>query len=94
MSKVTSKLQLTIPKAIADQYAIEPGDEVEWVAADGAVRVVPAKALPKKRDAAFCLHLFDAATSRQRERERANPVAPSASRGWTRDELYQRGSSS
>jgi bifunctional DNA-binding transcriptional regulator/antitoxin component of YhaV-PrlF toxin-antitoxin module len=25
MSKVTSKLQLTVPKAIADQYGIRPG---------------------------------------------------------------------
>jgi len=28
---VTSKLQLTVPQAIADQYGIRPGDEVEWI---------------------------------------------------------------
>ena len=28
MAKVTSKLQLTLPKAIADQYKIRPGDEL------------------------------------------------------------------
>ena len=28
MAKVTSKLQLTVPKAIADQYGIRPGDEL------------------------------------------------------------------
>jgi bifunctional DNA-binding transcriptional regulator/antitoxin component of YhaV-PrlF toxin-antitoxin module len=28
MSKVTSKLQVTLPKAIADRYSIAPGDEI------------------------------------------------------------------
>ncbi|MEK7258043.1 MAG: SUMF1/EgtB/PvdO family nonheme iron enzyme, partial [Bacteroidota bacterium] len=31
MAKVTSKLQVTVPKIIADQYGIRPGDEIEWV---------------------------------------------------------------
>jgi AbrB family looped-hinge helix DNA binding protein len=31
MAKVTSKLQVTIPKAIADRYRIRPGDEIEFV---------------------------------------------------------------
>ncbi len=30
MSKVTSKLQVTIPKAIAVKYGIRPGDQVVW----------------------------------------------------------------
>jgi AbrB family looped-hinge helix DNA binding protein len=30
MSKVTSKLQVTIPKAVAGKYGIRPGDEVVW----------------------------------------------------------------
>jgi AbrB family looped-hinge helix DNA binding protein len=30
MSKVTSKLQVTIPKALAVKYGIRPGDEVRW----------------------------------------------------------------
>lgn len=30
MSKVTSKLQVTIPKAVAVKYGIRPGDEVVW----------------------------------------------------------------
>ena len=33
MSKVTSKLQVTLPKTIADRYGIQPGDEIEWSAA-------------------------------------------------------------
>ena len=31
MPKVTSKLQLTVPKKIADQYGIRSGDELEWI---------------------------------------------------------------
>jgi AbrB family looped-hinge helix DNA binding protein len=36
MPKVTSKLQLTVPKAIAEQYGIRPGDELEWIPAGPA----------------------------------------------------------
>ena len=32
MPKVTSKLQLTVPKAIADQYGIRPGNELQLLA--------------------------------------------------------------
>ena len=39
MPKVTSKLQLTVPKAIADQYGIKPGDELEWIPAGESIRV-------------------------------------------------------
>ena len=38
---MTSKLQVTIPKVIADQYGIHPGDDIAWIAAGDAVRVVP-----------------------------------------------------
>jgi len=41
MAKVTSKLQLTVPKAIADRYGIKPGDELEWIPAGDVIRVVP-----------------------------------------------------
>lgn len=37
--KVTSKGQVTIPKAIRDKYGLFPGTEVEFVAQDGEVRV-------------------------------------------------------
>ncbi|MGH7844250.1 MAG: AbrB/MazE/SpoVT family DNA-binding domain-containing protein, partial [Candidatus Binatia bacterium] len=33
MSKVTSKLQVTIPKDIAEAYGIQPGSEIHWVPA-------------------------------------------------------------
>jgi hypothetical protein len=41
MSKVTSTLQLTVRKAIADQYGIHPGDELEWIPAGNVIQVVP-----------------------------------------------------
>ncbi len=94
MAKVTSKLQVTIPKAIADRYAIVPGDELEWVAADDAVRIVPLKSPRRARSSSERLQLFDAATQRQREREQKEPATvPATARGWTRAELYERGSS-
>ena len=41
MSKVTSKLQVTIPKAIAEQYGIKPGDEIEFRPAGETIRIIP-----------------------------------------------------
>ncbi|OFV88945.1 MAG: hypothetical protein A3J75_08525 [Acidobacteria bacterium RBG_16_68_9] len=90
MAKVTSKLQVTVPKALAERYDIEPGDEIEWEAAGDAIRVVPRRKKPAG-DVPTRLKLFDQATARQRERERSNPLAPAADRGWSREELYDRG---
>ena len=45
MAKVTSRLQVKVPKNIADQFGIRPGDEVEFVPSDHALRVV----LPSER---------------------------------------------
>ena len=91
MSKVTSKLQVTIPKAIAVQYGIEPGDEIEFRPAGSEIRVVPPRREGKQLSVAERLRLFDAASARIRERARQLPCTPSADRGWTREELYTRG---
>ena len=94
MAKVTSKLQVTIPKRIAERYAIAPGDDIEFVAAGDGIRIVPAaKAATRKISTAERLRLFRAATARQRAREKTMtlPKETSGSRGWTRDELYTRG---
>jgi AbrB family looped-hinge helix DNA binding protein len=92
MSKVTSKLQITVPKAVADQYGIRPGDEVDWVPAGDAIRLVPAGQGRPVLDVAVRLKLFDQATERQRERERSRRRKKlRGGRGWTRDELYDRG---
>jgi len=94
MTKVTSKLQITIPKAIADRYGIEPGDEIELEPAGSVIRVVP----PGRRGGARLaveerLRLFDQETRRQRQRESAMDLTPSSpdSRDWKREDLYDRG---
>jgi AbrB family looped-hinge helix DNA binding protein len=99
MSKVTTKLQLTVPKAIADQYGIRPGDELEWIPAGDAIRVVPVGRKRKSGQELSVrerLELFDQATERQRQREATvdkQAVTSSesdADRGWTRDDIYIR----
>ncbi|HEX9632146.1 MAG TPA: AbrB/MazE/SpoVT family DNA-binding domain-containing protein [Gemmatimonadales bacterium] len=93
MAKVTSKRQVTIPKAIADQYRIREGDDLEFVAAGDAIRVLPPGTGVAPRPVAARLALFDAATARQRARQRARPASrrKGKGRGWTRAELYDRG---
>jgi len=94
MAKVTSKLQVTIPKRIAERYAIAPGDNLEFVAAGDGIRIVPAgKSGPAKLSVAERSRLFRDASGRQRAREKTMklPSRPSGSRGWTREELYARG---
>lgn len=97
MAKITSKLQVTIPKALAEQYGIRPGDEVEFQPAGAVIRLVPSRARRPPLDTAERLRLFDEATARQKEREaRMNlpyPAPETQDRGWSREELYQRGSS-
>jgi AbrB family looped-hinge helix DNA binding protein len=89
MSRVTSKLQVTLPKAIATQYNIRPGDEVQFTAAGDVVRLEPrtAKQAP---DTKTRLDLFDQATERQRRRETRVLVPVAADRGWKREDLYDR----
>ncbi len=45
MAKVTSKLQITIPKRLAQQYGIAPGDDVEFVPAGDGIRLVTGTSL-------------------------------------------------
>jgi AbrB family looped-hinge helix DNA binding protein len=92
VAKVTSKLQVTVPKAIADEYGIRPGDEIEWLPAGDSIRVVTRARKAPALDAEARLKLFDAATDRQRRRQAARRKRPRpADRGWTRAELYSRG---
>jgi AbrB family looped-hinge helix DNA binding protein len=97
MAKVTSKLQLTVPKAIADRYGIKPGDELEWVPAGDSIRV------ELVRDKAKAVHqltteerlaIFDEGTRRldalqaeELKKNQGNRVTRET-RGWTRDDLY------
>lgn len=93
MAKVTSKLQVTLPKSLADRYSIRPGDEIQWEAADEVIRIVPARSFSARPDIAMRLRVFDEATVRQRNRQERSEPAASQGRGWTREELYDRGSS-
>lgn len=94
MSKVTSKLQVTLPKALAQQYGIEPGDEIEFQPAGPQIRVLlKEQLLLRQLGKAERLRLFDEARKRQRRREATEkrPVAKSPrDRGWSREELYNR----
>lgn len=92
MAKVTSKLQVTVPKAIADRFRIRPGDEIEWRAEGNAIRVLPATGAAGSLDLAARLRSFDEASARQKARKRAGRPARRAGRGWTREELYERAS--
>jgi AbrB family looped-hinge helix DNA binding protein len=95
MAKVTSKLQVTIPKVLAKRHNIEPGDEVEWKDAGDAIRLEPVEKTSLGQAAVNDrLKWFDDATDRQRRRQDAKSitvVTPGHDRGWTREELYSRG---
>lgn len=91
MAKVTSKLQITIPKRIAEQYGISPGDEIEFVPSAEGVRLVPAGSRVQARlTREERLRLLDAAAARQREREKGMSL-PDSGRSWKREDLYTRG---
>ena len=91
MAKVTSKLQVTVPKALAERHAIRPGDEIAWESAGEVIRVIPGGRKPAP-DRETRLRLFDQASERQRRRNRAfKGAGKRASRGWSREELYARG---
>ena len=95
MSRVTSKLQVTVPKAIAQRYGIRPGDEIRFEESGEVIRVVPDNARAKSEglDIETRLRLFDAATARQRTRESGRSARRAETRGWTREQLYEHGRS-
>ena len=90
---MTSKYQVTLPKAIADQYQIRPGDEIDWVAAGEVIRVLPPGKRPVAEDQESRLHLFDQATERIRRRFKRRRAKVPRDRGWKREDLYTRGRS-
>ena len=95
MAKVTSKLQVTVPKALAEHYGIRPGDDIRFEESGEVIRVVPANAGEPTEglDIEARLGLFDAATARQQTREAGRQARRSSTRGWTREELYEHGRS-
>ena len=93
MSKVTSKYQVTLPKALARKYNIRPGDDIDWVSAGETIRVIPSGIQDTAEDRESRLRLFDQATERLRTRTTARRSSPSTARGWKREDLYKRGRS-
>jgi AbrB family looped-hinge helix DNA binding protein len=99
MSKVTSKLQLTVPKAIADQYGIRPGDELRWTPAGEGIRIELgriASTAARELTAEEKLHLFDRGSERLNRIQKevlgnTRRGAPVKARGWRREDLYDRG---
>ena len=93
MAKITSKLQLTLPKRLAEQHGLAPGDEVRFESVAGVIRMVPAGKPPDALGMYERLRLFDEASRRISQRSRGRPEMKetSSGRGWTRDELYERG---
>lgn len=93
MAKITSKLQVTIPKRIADEYGLAPGDEVEFVPAGDSIRVVPAdRRASESLTLAERVRLFNEDTAQQRAHEKTMnlPAEPPAERDWRREDLYTR----
>jgi bifunctional DNA-binding transcriptional regulator/antitoxin component of YhaV-PrlF toxin-antitoxin module len=97
MPKVTSKLQLTVPKAIADQYGIRPGDELQWIPAGESIRVELVRRRAKsglELTAEERLALFDESTKRldklqaKELKENQGRRITRENRGWTREDLY------
>ena len=59
MAKVTTKLQVTVPKTIADRFRIKPGDEIAWEAAGVVIHVIPPGAPRHASTIADRLKAFD-----------------------------------
>jgi len=91
MSKVTSKLQVTLPKAVADQVGIRPGDRLEWTVAGHEIRVRVPGARATMLSRTERLDRFDEATRRIEAGGRRRASGRGRTRGWTREELYERG---
>ena len=91
MTRVTGKFQITLPKRLVDAFGIRVGDEVEVVAAGDAIRIVPANAVRAGLSVQERLRLFDEATQRIQASIKEKRLPPAADRGWTREELYDRG---
>lgn len=93
MAKVTSKLQITLPKRIAALHGIAPGDEIEFESAGDVIRIVPARRRPRSQlSIDERLRLFDEATVSQDRRAEKLPL-PARSpeeRDWRREDLYDR----
>jgi AbrB family looped-hinge helix DNA binding protein len=91
MTKVTGKLQITLPKRLAETYGIQVGDEVEIVAAGESIAIVPARGSRSVLSPEERLRHFDEASRRIEARRQRGSRGRAKDRGWSREELYTRG---
>src|SRR5260370_3484955 len=92
MSRVASKIQVTRPKALAEQFRIRPGAEIEWIAAGEVIRVVPPRRKVPTLDLEARLRLFEGATELQKRLQAGAHLRRAArDRGLRLDDLYSRG---
>lgn len=91
---MTSKLQVTIPKVVADRLGIRPGDDVDWRVEGQEARVsraAPASRLTLEERQAVFDEMIRRQEARNRRWWRQYGKRDAAARGWTREELYTRG---
>jgi bifunctional DNA-binding transcriptional regulator/antitoxin component of YhaV-PrlF toxin-antitoxin module len=86
---VTSKRQVTIPRQVAEEFGIGPGDVIRWEPAGDFIRVIPPGRVTPRLSQEERLTLFDRATARRDARTMACPSEDS-DRGWTREEVHDR----
>lgn len=91
MARITGKFQITLPKRLVDAYGMRVGDEVDIVAAGDAIAIIPEGARRTVLPPEERLRHFDAATERQKARDSSRTGARTRDRGWSRDDLYDRG---
>ncbi|MCY3658536.1 MAG: type II toxin-antitoxin system PrlF family antitoxin [Caldilineaceae bacterium] len=65
-SRITSKGQTTLPKAVRKALSVQPGDRVRYLIQDGEVRIVPVR--PVNRLFGILRHDGPAATLQDMER--------------------------
>ena len=89
MAKVTGKFQITLPKSVVEQCDIRVGEELVIYAVGEHIHMHKAAKPPTLSNKERLAH-FDLATERQKHRK-AKRHGAGADRGWTREELYNRG---
>jgi AbrB family looped-hinge helix DNA binding protein len=89
VSKVTSKNQVSIPKAIADRHGIRPGTELEFVSIGNAIRVTKKTGSGHRSSLEERAKVFDQILQRIEAKKGRGEVRRSKGRGWSREELYE-----
>ena len=97
MAKITSKLQVTLPKRLAEAHGIAPGDRIEFQSSGDDIRIITEagqRASELSREER--LRLFDESTrkiqARAKRLSKSGDSAEPGGRGWKREDLYRRGS--